>query len=51
MTGDVALTMDIVMDAKEDKEAFIIIEDGTIKTDAHREGKRYFVDVVLEDEN
>lgn len=43
----VALTMDIFTDAAEDREIFTVLEDNTVRTEAHREGKKYFVDVVM----
>lgn len=41
------LVMDLFTDAAEDREIFTVLEDDTVRTDAHREGKRYFVDVVM----
>ena len=41
------LVMDIFTDAAEDREIFTVLEDDTVRTDAHRESKKYFVDVVM----
>lgn len=49
--GKEVLSMEILMDEAGDREPFYIVKDETIKTDVHREGKRYFVEVVLLDEN
>lgn len=46
-SGDIVLTMDIFTDTGEDGDTFTVIQDETIRTDSHREGRKYFVDVVL----
>lgn len=47
--GSVVLSMNICTTGREDNQVFTVMQNSCIRVDAHKEGKQYLVDVVLQE--
>lgn len=48
LSGNPVLSLNICTGSGDDEEVFTILEDSCVSVDAHKEGKNYLVDAVIE---